>query len=377
MKKKILFLLPLFLVFSAESLLSEQISLMYYKGNNVFSIQKDINLPEDTDKRAVLILNLLLKTNKTMPGISTYIPEDASVYEVKTENGKITIILKTEKLPPHTEVVQYDEMQKQIINTLSGHLKGIEKYDLRFLYRGKILTIDEAVKTTRELKIKNNDGCNILKLNSKDAPPGTLSGKRIVISPGHGYYYNESLGWITQRDNINGLIEDLLTADICNNWLIPYLERAGAHVISVRERDFSTDEFIMDNSSPAGYSESGSFNDGNSPGGYADNYRVAQTDTQSPSSIAEYIINLPSDSFFRVSLWWVPGNNRAEDVPFLVKHSGGETIFIINQKTGTPTWFYLPPFYFSEKALFKMSNLSSKDGEYIIADAVRLGGGIG
>ncbi len=358
-------------------LFSEEISLMYYKGNSTYTIRKEIDLPQDISKRAEKILNLLLTSAKEVKEVKTYLPDDATVYSIKTEGNTITVVLKTNKLPHFSEVVQYDEMQKQIIHTLSDHLKGIEKYDLRFYYEGRIITIDEAVRTERKVKIKDSDGCNIIKLNSKDAPNGTLSGKRIVISPGHGYYYNDNLGWITQRDNINGLIEDLLTADICNNWLIPYLERAGAHVISVRERDFSTEEYIMDNSSPQGYKETGNFTDGNSPGGYTDNYRVAETSTQSASSIAEYTINLPSDSFFRVSLWWVPGSNRAEDTPLAVYHSGGETTFIINQKTGTPTWFYLPSFYFTEKAVMKISNLSAKDGNYIIADAIRLGGGMG
>lgn len=358
-------------------LLSEEINLMYYKNNSPFAVKKEISLPSEKEMRAKVILGLLLDSWKEIDGIKSYLPDDATLYDVKIDGNKIIVILKTDQLPPSTEVVQYDEMQRQIINTLSDYVKGIEKYDLRFYTKGKVITIDEAVKTSREIKVKDSSGCNTLKLNSKDAPVGTLSGKRIVVSPGHGYYYNESLGWITQRDNINGLIEDLLTADICNNWLIPYLERAGAHVISVRERDFSTEEFIMDNSAPQGYKEIGSFVDGNSPGGYADNYRVAETNTQTASSVAEYTINLPSDSFFRVSLWWVPGSNRSDDTQVVVYHSGGETTFIINQKIGTPTWFYLPSFYFTEKAIIKINNLSSKGGNYIIADAVRIGGGVG
>ena len=362
---------------SSNPLLAEEISLMYFNGNSPYIIKKDVSLPSDSPGKAKVILNLLLKSNKDVKGIRSYIPEDASLYDLSIENKTINIILKTEKLPPATEVVQYDEMQRQIINTLSEHLKMIEVYNLKFYTGGNIISVDEAVRSDRKIKVRESDGCNILKLNSRDAPDGTLSGKRIVISPGHGFYYNESLGWITQRDNINGLIEDLLTADICNNWIIPYLERAGAHVISVRERDFSTQEFIMDNSSPEGYIESGKFADGNSPGGYAGNYRVAETDTAGPSSVAEYTIHLPEESFFRVSIWWVPGTNRAEDTPLIVSHSDGETTFLINQKIGTPTWFYLPSFYFSDKAIIKMSNHSSKSGNYIIADAVRLGGGMG
>lgn len=377
MKRTLLLIIILSVILMPVYTFSDPITLMYYKDKNPYSIKEEITLPSDSLERVKTILNLLLNSNKGVKEIKSYIPEDATLYDVFIEKNAITIILKTEKLPPPTEVVQYDEMQKQIINTISEYLRGIEVYNLKFFSGGKIISIDEAVKTERKVKVKESDGCNIIKLNSKDAPTGTLSGKRIVISSGHGFYYNESLGWITQRDDINGLIEDLLTADICNNWIIPYLEHAGAHVISVRERDFNTQEFIMDNSSPQGYIESGNFVDGNSSGGYADNYRVAETDTQSASSIAEYTINLPDNNFFRLSLWWVPGTNRSDDTPLIVSHSGGETTFLINQKIGTPTWFYLPSFYFSEKAIIKLSNLSAKSGNYIIADAVRLGGGMG
>jgi len=373
---KRIFILP-FILFLGNLSNAEVVSLMYYKGNSSAPLQKEINLPNNSEEKAFRIMELLLTSDYKSHGYKTYLPEDASIYRVRIEGKKITITIKTSKLPPSTEVAQYDEMQKQIINTLSNHLNGIETYELDFYKDGKIISIDEAVDTKRKIKIKEQDGCNIIKLNSKDGPQGSLTNKRIVISPGHGYYYNETYGWITQRDNINGLIEDLLTADICNNWLIPYLERAGADVISVRERDFNTEEFIMDNSSPQGYKETGAFNDGNSPGGYADNYRVAETDTQKSSSTAEYEINLPNENFFRVSLWWVPGTNRADDTPVMINHTGGETTFLINQKLGTPTWFYLPSFYFSEKAIVQINNLSSQGNLYVIADAVRLGGGMG
>lgn len=355
----------------------EEIKLMYYRGGSPASLKRDLTLTHSPLERARTIVEAMLKTPYKKFGLTSYIPEGASLYDLKVDKKRITIILRCNTLPPPTEVVVYDEMQRQIINTLSPHLKEIEIYDLRFYKDGKIITIDEATRSKREIEIKSHDGCNILKLNSRDAAPGTLSKKRIVVSPGHGFYYNDTIGWTTQRGSINGLIEDLLTADICNNWLIPYLEHAGAHVISVRERDFSTEEYIMDNSSPQGYREVGIFTDGNSPGGYAGSYRVSQTDTQQISSIAEYTINIANSSFFRVSLWWVPGTNRADDTQFLVIHSGGETEFLIDQRLGTPTWFYLPTFYFFEKGVFQFSNKSSKENAYIIADAIRLGGGMG
>ena len=66
-------------------------------------------------------------------------------------------------------------------------------------------------------------------------PFGTLAGKRIAVSPGHGYYWHSSLGWTTQRGDIDGLIEDIHTAQIANRYLIPLLENMGAEVVFTRE----------------------------------------------------------------------------------------------------------------------------------------------
>ena len=63
-----------------------------------------------------------------------------------------------------------------------------------------------------------------------------LAGRRIVVSPGHGYYWHSSLGWTTQRGVIDGLIEDVHTNEIMFDHVLPYLEGAGANVISCRAR---------------------------------------------------------------------------------------------------------------------------------------------
>ena len=61
---------------------------------------------------------------------------------------------------------------------------------------------------------------------------GALSGRRIGISAGHGYYWHSSLGWTTQRPNIGGLIEDIHTNEIAMRFLLPHLENMGAAVMT-------------------------------------------------------------------------------------------------------------------------------------------------
>src|SRR4051794_14679465 len=55
-------------------------------------------------------------------------------------------------------------------------------------------------------------------------PPGSLSGKRVVLDPGHGQYFHDTYGWLFQRDPINGLHEDKHTNEIVMDWLRAHLE---------------------------------------------------------------------------------------------------------------------------------------------------------
>jgi len=43
---------------------------------------------------------------------------------------------------------------------------------------------------------------------------GSLSGKRIVISPGHGWYWHPTLGWQLQRPYKFGIVEDFVNAEM-------------------------------------------------------------------------------------------------------------------------------------------------------------------
>ncbi|MAA79287.1 MAG: hypothetical protein CL916_08505, partial [Deltaproteobacteria bacterium] len=92
---------------------------------------------------------------------------------------------------------------------------------------------------------------------------GFLSGKAIYLSQCHGWIYNENLGrFATQRGNNFGTVEDFHNPEGMNQYLIQYLENAGARVFTVKERGMNSSMSISDNDGD-GYSESGSdFEDG-------------------------------------------------------------------------------------------------------------------
>src|SRR5688572_21556720 len=74
---------------------------------------------------------------------------------------------------------------------------------------------------------------------------GVLTGKTVYLSAGHGLTWT-SFGWRTQRGNTNGIVEDLVSIEAVDQYLIPYLHAMGAYVVTVREPDLRSERVIVD-----------------------------------------------------------------------------------------------------------------------------------
>ncbi len=208
-------------------------------------------------------------------------------------------------------------------------------------------------------------------------PTGALAGKTVWLSPGHGWH-NTGSGYVTQRGTTNEIVEDFTTIESIDNYLINYLYNAGANVWSVRERDVNSNEIIVDNDVPSsGYSETGSWSTG-SIAGYGGTYRVA-TANAAETATAIYVPNVTQSGLYWVSVRCIAGANRATDVTFTIIHSGDTSVVKVNQEIHSDTWVYVGQFYFTSGSINKItiSNKSLEAGQAIIADAVRLGGGVG
>ncbi len=210
-------------------------------------------------------------------------------------------------------------------------------------------------------------------------PFGALAGKRVAVSPGHGYYWHSTLGWTTQRGLIDGLIEDIHTAEICNQYLIPFLGNLGADVVMTREHGEVPVDGVADNDAGApGYVETGSWTTSASSGWNGGGYRYVGTNAVLETATATWTIPVTQEGLYPVFAWFRAGTNRTTAANYRIEHTGGITTVVANQTLDNLTWVHLGNFWFAPGtgARVTLSNLSPAPG-VAIADAMRLGGGLG
>ncbi|MCS6806143.1 MAG: N-acetylmuramoyl-L-alanine amidase [Blastocatellia bacterium] len=205
-------------------------------------------------------------------------------------------------------------------------------------------------------------------------PVGALTGKTIFLSQSHGWYWHTQFGWLTQRPNTNDIVEDFVTPELINQYLVQYLWNAGADVWTCRERDLNTQQIIVDNDQADGYSETGAWQTGSLPG-FGGTYRMAI----SPTAMARWQPTFLQEGDYAVYAWYVAGSNRSSRARFEINHGGGQTVVLVNQQVHGSTWRYLGTYYFraGRSGSVTLVNESGAAGDTVIADAIRFGGGMG
>jgi N-acetylmuramoyl-L-alanine amidase len=309
-------------------------------------------------------------------------------------NGDLQVYFNTDR---SFERGSISETQSEALNELLVHL--ITDTDSRNVlllakdkFTGKWKTLDYFVPAPaieKYVAVKNNDPhpdkagkpaaaqARIIPGTGQPLAAGALNGKTVWLSPGHGWH-NTGSGFLTQRGTTNQLVEDFTTAETVDYYLLNYLINAGANVWSVRERDMNTSEIIVNNDDGApAYTETGTWSTG-SIAGYGGTYRFNTANTSSTAK-AIFKPTVNSSGLYWVSVRYISGTNRATDVQYIVKHAGGTTTYKVNQEIHGDTWVYLGQFYFFAGGDYNVSisNQSADASQAIIADAVRLGGGIG
>lgn len=233
-----------------------------------------------------------------------------------------------------------------------------------------------------------------------------LSHRHIALWQSHGNIYStthNSWGW--QRAKLHRTVEDMYTQSYVLPLLIPMLENAGAYVMTPRERDTQRLEVVCDND-PAfkgergrltrqvgDYSETGHWS--NAGVGFGDTLRWYSThtnpftmgtarktkssDARKPSARARWTPNVKERGRYAVYISYKSFPNSVTDARYTIKHMGGESVYLVNQRRGGGTWIYLGTFDFAPQGEYyvELDNHSVRSGNIVCADAVRFGGGMG
>ena len=126
-------------------------------------------------------------------------------------------------------------------------------------------------------------------------PAGTLSGKIVFTSGGHGWQWNTTLGrYATDRGDNNEIVEDFGNQEQMT-YYADYLLRAGATVVPMRPVGRQTNEVVLDNDSPgvtfsAGWSDSAGtqfYDEDYGTAADAVPYKFASTTTGAESALSE------------------------------------------------------------------------------------------
>ena len=255
-------------------------------------------------------------------------------------------------------------------------------------------------------RIKNPDRKNIVTpMDGMEFARG-MEGRHIAVWQSHGYYYDvTSDRWQWQRPPLFQTVEDMYTQSYVLPYLVPMLENAGAYVLIPRERDVQRNEVIVDNDSTdlrygtASYTENGKWNDAGT--GFAarkatyfgtdtpfDDGTARQTEAvqhgKKNTASVQWRPEIPERGMYAVYVSYKTLPKSTSAAHYTVRHLGGESSFVVNQKMGGGTWIYLGTFEFAEgsEGWVSLTNETPKgykfsSGSVVSADAVRFGGGMG
>lgn len=306
----------------------------------------------------------------------------------------------------------YLPVTKELIKDLTEHTEkvlpdSLSGYDLSLMVGDKplsyfITTIDKLPEWARKNPPFVVEAAPLAK--AKDG----MSGDIVAMWASHGRYFKPgSSQWYWQRPQLFQVTEDTHTMSYILPYVVPMIENAGGYVLLPRERNINRNEVIVDNdtndegeiySQPYYKEKTGKtkwetgemegfiydlpdFRDTENPFENG-TYRQTTTITGGKESLAAWYANIPEDGEYAVYVSYKTLPNSTEDARYIVNYSGGTKEYRVNQKMGGGTWVYLGTFpleagYSDDEPVVMLSNLSSREGMMVTADAVKIGGGMG
>lgn len=204
-----------------------------------------------------------------------------------------------------------------------------------------------------------------------------LQGLRVVVSPGHGWegadggFQRSRWKW-SLCGSCEGIVEDLFNLEICSDHLIPLLRQAGAEVLATREFDRNDSEVLVDDGDP-GYREVGPWRAGTTAGlGWNGGYRTLLA---SQGGSAAFSLLVPREGDYWVQARWAAGTNRCGAVTYRLFYGDLSRDFVVDQRRNGSTWVHLARMRLPQGEATVTVEAPDGGNCYVIADAVRLGGG--
>jgi hypothetical protein len=238
----------------------------------------------------------------------------------------------------------------------------------------------------------------VVQQTGKQNPTSGLYNNIVAVWDSHGWYYESKLDrWEWQRARLFGTVEDMSTMSFVLPYLVPMLENSGANVFLPRERDWQSQEVIVDNDRSTSDSEliiPDEIKSDPLQKGFLLKDTLFSEDNpfqmgtslrfQSINDNTKHINYIPSFSKkgrYSVSISYQSNKASSSKVKYTVYHTGGKTDFEVNQKIGGGTWIYLGTFNFDSGKNPEIGmvtvNCHSEQSGLISADAVKFGGGMG
>lgn len=217
-------------------------------------------------------------------------------------------------------------------------------------------------------------------------PVGSMTGRIVFLSAGHGWTADSAGAWYTQRGDNNELVEDFGNVDQ-EAMVAAYCFNAGATVVPFRPVGHQNNEVVLDNDD-AGVVFSGPWTTSTATIFYGDatdtvSYRYTNsTATGGAAATARYTPTIPAAGFYPVYTWVRGGANRSNDQLYRITHSGGLSEIRINHRRVGNGWIYLGTYYFEQGTggnveISNQSTDTSAASLVVLADAIRFGNGMG
>ena len=362
-------------------------------------------MPQTAKDEAKMVVNLEKYFSKYKPK-GTRLTQPPKMVSYQLDNQARTLVITADEFFAAQEFTP--EITAHIYKKVKGELPKVYRdYKVTIMTNG--MTIDELIPNRLS---QNADKSRLWGDIDYDGEPWVknisyptktthgLQNRHVSLWASHGNFYDQKKGyWRWQRPNLFGTTEDLFTQTIVVPYLIPMLENAGAVVFTPRERDWQTEEVIVDNDgSKHNYIEvsshgkwqsapqrgfamhGGTYQDGENPFEAGTARMVKTTSSKSRYSLASYQPDFRKAGRYAVYVSYQTLPKSVDNALYTVWHRGECTQFRVNQQMGGGTWVYLGTFDFdagySEFNRVTVTNQSDKDG-VVTTDAVRFGGGMG